>query len=53
MAYSNSNVKGRIQSFFPELSESDLDIFLAMAKYKTARNKEVILIGGRLVHSLN
>lgn len=46
MLYSSEELKNRILHFFPDLSDTALDQFLSICKYKKARNKEIILKGG-------
>jgi hypothetical protein len=41
------NVKGLIKTYFPNLNEKDVDIFLSIAKYYSAKNKELILKNGK------
>jgi CRP-like cAMP-binding protein len=47
MSLSNSEIKKIVIDYFPDIEEEVITIFLSITKYKTAKNKEVILKTGK------
>ncbi len=47
MRLSRPEIKDLIIKYFPNLKEKDVDIFLSIAKYYSAKNKELILRSGK------
>ena len=47
MKLTKNEIKGLVKKYFPHLNQTEIDVFLSISKYKIAKNKEVILKGGK------
>ncbi len=47
MELSKSEIQDVLRKFFPNLKAKEIDNFLSISKYQSARNKEIILFSGR------
>ncbi len=52
MRLSKSDIKDLSIKYFPNLEEKDVDIFLSITKYYSAKNKELILKSGKSDNNL-
>jgi CRP-like cAMP-binding protein len=52
MKLSKAKIKELVSTYFPILETKEIDIFLSICKYETAKNKEVILARGRSDNTL-
>ncbi len=52
MTLSKSKIKELVASYFPDLENKEIDIFLSICTYDKAKNKEIILKRGRSDNTL-
>ena len=47
MKLSTTKIKNLISNYFPNIKEKEIDIFLSITKYQSAKNKELLLKSGK------
>ena len=52
MTLSKVKIKELVSSYFPNLETTEIDVFLSICRYGTAKNKEIILARGRSDNTL-